>query len=222
MEPEVHIIEKYFQEILHCFTMTNVRCKGGKEIDLLAVNPTTGKKYHVESRVSTTFKLRELATKKKDGTPHRDGLDYFKKEKFEHSAVLVRIKELLGDKNYEKVLVVHDTEEPKDAFVQKALEKYSICILFMKDIIADLKEEVEVKGSRDDVMRFVELIAYQDRESNRLIRTLFEKEAQNLGLDKSELWSRLMSLMRTSKRSELFRLLKIDKKTSTQKLREAA
>jgi hypothetical protein len=54
MEPEVHIIEKYFQEVLHCFTMTNIRCKGGKEIDLLAVNPITGKRYHIESRVSTS------------------------------------------------------------------------------------------------------------------------------------------------------------------------
>jgi hypothetical protein len=90
----------------------------------------------------------------------------------------------------------------------------------MKDTIADLKEEVEVRGSRDDVMRFVELIAYEDRESNRLIRTMFEKEAKNLGLDKNELWSRLMQLMKTRKRAELLKLLKIDKKTSTQKLRE--
>jgi len=48
------------------------------------------KKYHIESRVSTTLKLREKATKKKDGTSHKDGLDYFKKDKFEHSAVLAR------------------------------------------------------------------------------------------------------------------------------------
>ena len=221
LEPEVHIIEKYFQEVMHCFTMTNIRCKGGKEIDILATNPRTGRKYHIESRVSTTFKLREQATKRKGGAPYRDGLDYFKKEKFEHSAVLARIKELLGDKDYEKVLVVHDTEEPRDALIQKALEKYGIRILLMKDIIADLKEEAEVRGSRDDVMRFVELIAYEDRESNKLIRTMLEKEAKNLGLDKNELWSRLMNLMKTSKRAELLKLLKIDKKTSTQKLREA-
>ena len=54
MEPEVHIIEKYFQEILHCFTMTNIKCKRGKEVDLLAVNPRTGEKYHVESRIDTS------------------------------------------------------------------------------------------------------------------------------------------------------------------------
>ena len=56
MEPEVHIIE-YFQVVLGCFTMTNVKCEGQKELDLLAVNPRTSEKYHVESRVSTSFKL---------------------------------------------------------------------------------------------------------------------------------------------------------------------
>jgi hypothetical protein len=222
MEPEVHIIEKYFQEVLHCFTMTNIRCKGGKEIDILAVNPTTGKKYHVESRVSTIFKLREQATKRKNGTSHKDSLDYFKKEKFEHTAVLARIKELFGDKDYEKVLVVHDTEEPRDALIQKALEKYGIQILFMKDIIEDLKEEVEVRGSRDDVMRFVELMVYDDRETHRQVTAMLEKAAREAGWNKKEFWSRLVKLMHTKRRSELFKLLKIDKKTSTQKLREAA
>ena len=69
MEPEVHIIEKYFQLIKRCFTMTNIRLKGGKEIDLLAINPQSGEKYHVEVRVSTTpsFKLRIHDTKLKDG-----------------------------------------------------------------------------------------------------------------------------------------------------------
>jgi len=83
-----------------------------------------------------------------------------------------------------------------------------------------LKEEDEVRGSRDDIMRFVELIVYEDREFNKLIRTMLEKEAKSLGLDKNELWSRLMNLMKTSRRAELLKLLKIDKKTSTQKLRE--
>ena len=222
MEPEVHIIEKYFQEVLHCFTMTNIRCKGGKEIDVLAMNPITGKKYHIESRVSTTFKLREQATEKKDGTSHKDGLNYFKKEKFEHSTVLARVKELFGDLDYEKVLVVHDTEEPRDALIQKALDKYGIHILLMKDVIADLKEEVEVRGSRDDVMRFVELIVYEDRETRRQVTAMLEKAAREAGWNKKEFWSHLVKVMHTNRRSELFKLLKIDKKTSTQELREAA
>lgn len=220
MEPEVHIIEKYFQEIMHCFTMTNIRCRGGKEIDLLAINPIKRKKYHIESRVSTIFKLRERATKKKNGSSHRDGLDYFKKEKFEHSTVLARIKELFGGLDYAKVLVVHNTEEPRDALIQKAWQKHGIHVLLMKDIIADLKEEVKVTGSRDDVMRFVELIAHEGRESDRFMRTMLENEGKKMGMDKNEVWNRLMRLMKANKRAELLKMLKIDKKTSTQRIRE--
>ena len=79
MEPEVHIIEKYFQLVRHCFTMTNIRCKRGKEIDLLAIDPQTGEKYHVESRVGTapSFKIREKDTSTSKGRPHKIGLDYF-------------------------------------------------------------------------------------------------------------------------------------------------
>jgi nucleoid DNA-binding protein len=39
--------------------MTNIKCRGNKEIDLLAMNPKTNEKYHVEARVSTTFSLKE-------------------------------------------------------------------------------------------------------------------------------------------------------------------
>jgi translation elongation factor EF-Tu-like GTPase len=34
----------------------------------------------------------------------------------------------------------------------------------MKDIISDLKEQVKIKGSRDDIMRLAELIAFEERE----------------------------------------------------------
>jgi hypothetical protein len=88
MEPEVHIIEKYFQIVLGCFTMANVKCKGGKEIDLLAINPKNLERYHIESRVSTTFKLRHKATFTKGGTCHKNGIDYISKEKFSDKHVL--------------------------------------------------------------------------------------------------------------------------------------
>lgn len=52
MEPEVHIVEKYLQLVKHWFTMTNVMLGGGKEIDLLALDPRSGEKYHIEVRVA--------------------------------------------------------------------------------------------------------------------------------------------------------------------------
>lgn len=40
------------QLVRKCFTMTNVMLEGGKEIDLLAVNPISGEKFHIEVRVT--------------------------------------------------------------------------------------------------------------------------------------------------------------------------
>jgi hypothetical protein len=51
LEPEVHIVERYMQLVKKCFTMTNVMLEGGKEIDILAVNPISGEKFHIEVRV---------------------------------------------------------------------------------------------------------------------------------------------------------------------------
>jgi hypothetical protein len=201
--------------------MANVRCKRGKEIDLLAINPIKGKKFHVESRVSTVFKLRLKNTRKKDGSTHRDSLDYFGKEKFEHPAVVNKIKELFGETDYEKVLVVYKTEEPVDSFIQKTFGKFGIRILLMKDVIADLREEAEVKGSRDDVMRFIELIASVERESHKAILSLFNEAAKSSGLYKTDLGKRLRKLMQIEKRTELMETLHLDKKTSTQRLRES-
>jgi len=53
LEPEVHIVDRYMQLAKKCFTMTNIMLEGGKEIDLLASNPITGEKYHIEVRVAT-------------------------------------------------------------------------------------------------------------------------------------------------------------------------
>lgn len=157
MEPEVHIIEKYFQNILQCFTMTNVRCKGGKEIDLLAVNPRTGEKYHVEARVATTpsFALRLKDTYTKSGIPHRKGLDFFKKAKFDHPIVKEKIREIFGDDEYFKILVVYQTHP---SLSRKDVEQFDIKIWFIADLIRVLKKKGQMKGSRDDVLRVIELI----------------------------------------------------------------
>jgi hypothetical protein len=56
--------------------------------------------------VSTTFKLRDKATYTKDGRCHKNGLDYFQLEKFEHSKIKDKVKELFGDAEYHKCLVV--------------------------------------------------------------------------------------------------------------------
>jgi len=159
MEPEVHIIEKYFQEVLLCFTMTNIRCKGGKEIDLLAINPKTLEKFHIEARVTVSgFKIAKIDTYtkkgKRIGTAHRIGLDFFNKEKFEHEAIKKKILDVFGEVPYRKILVVWNVED--DSVIPYAKETYKIEIWKIQEMLQRFGKYVS--GSRDDVLRTMELV----------------------------------------------------------------
>jgi hypothetical protein len=163
IELEVHIIEKYFQEILGYFTMTNIRCKGGKEIDLLAIDPVSNIKYHVESRVSTALPLCLVETTSKSGKSNKNGLDYFAREKFNHPYVVEKIKDYFGTQHYIKMIVVYavkncKTSEERKAFILKADEEYGIDVTFIGKMIESLSKHGETMGSRDDVIRLIELI----------------------------------------------------------------
>lgn len=163
MEPEVHILEKYFQVVLGCLTMANVKCKGGKEIDLLAMNPKTSKRFHIEARVTRTgFKIAkdETFTKKGKhiGTAHRIGVPYFDKEKFEDPRVKEKIVEVFGKAPYEKILVVWDVSEP--SVIPYAKEKYGINIWLIRNLLKDLGK---ISGSRDDVLRLAELFYHSSK-----------------------------------------------------------
>lgn len=170
MEPEVHIIEKYFQTMLKCFTMTNIKCKGNKEIDLLAINPRTGNKFHVESRVGTSpsFKIRLHDTYTKKGIAHKIGIDYFAKEKFDHPLVKEKIKEIFGNINYVKILVVWDVQD--EALVEEAKKIFDIEIWFIIEMIYDLMEKGKIRGSRDDILRTVELMGLFEKNKKKIFR----------------------------------------------------
>jgi hypothetical protein len=169
MEPEVHIIDKYFQEVKRCFTMTNIQLKGKKEIDLLAISPTINQYYHIESRISTTFKLRLKATYTKDGRCHKNGLDYFQKEKFEHPTVRKKIRELIGDIDYHKVLVVWDTQDNFAEMPTIAEQQYGIEIMGLRGMIHEFTHKNITSGSRDDILRVLELVSHIQKEEKAFL-----------------------------------------------------
>ena len=78
--------------------MTNIMLEGGKEIDLLAFDPITKERYHVEVRVATGrgFRLRLIDTQTKKGRKHRRGLDTLNEIKFAHPTVVSAVKEIFG------------------------------------------------------------------------------------------------------------------------------
>ena len=159
MEPEVHIVDRYMQLVKKCFTMTNVMLQGGKEIDLLAVNPISEEKFHIEVRVATGkgFRLRLIDTQTKSGRKHRRGLDTLNAIKFSHPTVVKSVKEIFGGEEYRKVLVVWDVED--SSVIEQAKSVYDIEIWKISNIMSELMREVKTKPYRDDVLRTIQLIS---------------------------------------------------------------
>lgn len=159
MEPEVHIVDRYLQLVKKCFTMTNVMLEGGKEIDLLAFNPISREKFHIEVRVATGkgFRLRLIDTQTKNGRKHRRGMDTLNEIKFSHPTVVKAVTEILGTSHYRKVLVVWDVEEKN--VIEQAKSLYDIEVWKMSDIMNELIQEVKTKAYRDDVLRTIQLIS---------------------------------------------------------------
>ncbi len=159
LEPEVHIVERYMQLVKKCFTMTNVMLEGGKEIDLLAVSPISGEKFHIEVRVTIekAFRLRLIDTQTRDGRKHRRGLDTLNEIKFTPHTVVNAVKGLFGTSEYRKVLVVWEVED--ESVIEQAKSHYDIEVWKMSDIMGELISEVKTKAYRDDVLRTLQLVS---------------------------------------------------------------
>lgn len=159
MEPEVHIVERYMQLVKKCFTMTNVMLGGGKEVDLLAYNPRSGEKYHIEVRVATGrgFRLRMKDTQTKDGRKHRRGVDTLNEAKFIHPNVTNEVSEIFGSFDYRKVLVVWEVQDSKVTDQAKAV--YGIEVWKISDVLNEMIKKIGTKSYRDDALRIVQLIS---------------------------------------------------------------
>jgi len=147
------------QLLKKCFTITNVMLGGGKEVDLLAYNPRTNEKYHIEVRVTIGrgFRLRLVDTQTKDGRKHRRGLDTLNEIKFVHPTVTNKITEIFGSSDYKKVLVVWDVQN--NAVIKQAKDVYGIEIWLVSDILSEIIKEVKTRPYRDDVLRTIQLIS---------------------------------------------------------------
>lgn len=139
--------------------MTNIVLGGNKEIDLLALNPITKEKFHIEVRIATGrgFRLRLIDTQTKSGHKHRRGLDTLNEIKFAHPTVVNGVKEIFGSGEYKKVLVVWDVED--SSVIEQAKKIYNIEVWKISNIISELMQEVKSKPYRDDVLRTIQLIS---------------------------------------------------------------
>ncbi len=115
METTERIVEAYVRYVEGWATIPNIRCDGQMEIDLLAINPVTLERYHIESGVSVSGSYSKLTNhpyspealkQRVKQAGQRRTLGYFRDRKFGDPHVISKLSDYgFKDGNYRKVVV---------------------------------------------------------------------------------------------------------------------
>ncbi len=136
METTEKIVEAYFRSIRGCATIPNIRCAGQNEIDLIAVNPATGERYHVECSVLIASSFSKLTGEDFDPVLLKDRnwkpkmrrtVGFFAHSKFGASGVIQEL-EVFGfhPGTYRKVIVSWDwTDDARQSAELESIELWS-------------------------------------------------------------------------------------------------
>lgn len=173
METTEKIVEAYVRYIKGWATIPNIKCPGQYEIDLLAIDPRNGDKYHIESGVSVSGSYSKLTSKpfsperlkiRVEQAGQRRTLGYFADRKFSAPGVIETLKQYGFDAgNYSKIIVTWGWTT--DAQVQA--ESLGIDLWHLKDLMAEIIHALKNQRSYfiDDTLRTLHLFskAQQDR-----------------------------------------------------------
>ena len=169
METTEKIVEAYVRYVKRWATIPNIRCDGQYEIDLLAIDPVSLGRYHIETGVSVSQVFSKLTAEKFDPVllkervhvaRMRRTLGYFIEHKFGPKPVTDKLKEY-GFKKYTRVVVTWDsTPEAKAAAAKAGIEIWDF-----QDIMRKIDETIRGKRSyfTDDTLRTIGLFARATR-----------------------------------------------------------
>jgi hypothetical protein len=167
METTEKIVESYCRYVKGWFTISNIRCSGQYEIDLLALDPSPRsnvRRYHIECGVSISGVFSKLTGKdfsqerlKRRGEQagQRRTIGYFIQRKFGPKEILSEL-EKYGFKrdNYRKVIVTW-------GWTPRAKQKADRARIMLWDFRGILNETAEsCRGKtyfRDDTLRTIQL-----------------------------------------------------------------
>jgi len=175
METTEKIVEAYCRYVKGWFTISNIKCSGQYEIDLLAVDVSAiirPKRYHIESGISISHAYSKLTAKpfspeklkqrvKQAG--QRRTLGYFRDRKFGSLEVLAELKKYgFKQGNYSKVIVTWGwVEEAK-----RQADREGIILWDFRDIIREIAETFHVTRTyfTDDTLRTIQLFVKAGQE----------------------------------------------------------
>jgi len=165
LETTEKIVEAYVRYVKRWATIPNIRCRGQFEIDLLAINPATGERYHIESGVSVsgafskltlrTFDRGQLKVRVQQPSQRRT-FGYFLERKFGEPAIIETLKTYgfeVG--NYSRIIVSWGWQ--KD--VQAEADRFGVLLWDFGTLMKRIAAEMETKNSyfTDDTLRTLQL-----------------------------------------------------------------
>ncbi len=167
METTEKIVEAYVRYVKGWATIPNIKCKGQYEIDLLAIDPVSLDRYHIESGVSiskthsklTAKPYSESELKKRVEAPkQRRTVGYFAQRKFGAESVVNTLKKygfLPGE--YSKVIVTWGWEDD----VPIVAEELKIELWNFKEIIKEIADTFHKERTyfTDDTLRTLQLFS---------------------------------------------------------------
>ena len=167
METTEKIVEAYTRYVKGWATIPNIKCPGQYEIDLIAVDPKTGKRFHIESGVSISGGFSKLTTKpfseddlkvRTKQAQQRRTLGYFINRKFAAKGIVETLRRY-GFKpgNYTKVIV---TWTATDAAKHEAQTR-GVQLWYFPEIMAEISRTFKDKRTyfTDDTLRTLHLYA---------------------------------------------------------------
>ena len=175
MEATERIVEAYVRYVLGWATIPNIRCAGQNEIDLLAIDPKTLDRYHIEVSISISQGFRKLTAKPYDPglakqrvhqASQRRTIGFFAEKKFPTPSVIDRLAEFVFEPgNYTRVIATWGWE---DEAAEVAAE-HGIELWDFRDIVSRIAGHI--RGSReyfaDDTLRTLNLFIHAQDEAEK-------------------------------------------------------
>ena len=171
METTEKIVEAYVRYIKGWATIPNIKCEGQFEIDLLAISPLDGKRYHIESGISVSggfsrltgdvFSTDALKQRTKQASQRRT-VGYFRDRKFTSPGILQALASYgFNSGNYLRIIVTWGwTAEAK-----RQADEANIILWDFRNLILEIAENSKGRTYfSDDTLRTLQLLVKSMQE----------------------------------------------------------
>jgi hypothetical protein len=145
METTEKIVEAYVRYVKGWATIPNIKCGGQKEIDLFAIDPISGERYHIEISVSISNSFRALTVNpylpgdhkiRVNAASARRTLGFFLHEKFESPYVKEALARYGGGSECGRIIVSWEWRQD----VAREAAEHGIELWDFRDLMREIAE----------------------------------------------------------------------------------